>query len=392
MSTEVEPAPVAETVPEARATLAQLHELQGQHPFWENKLLRACQEGALGADDLRLVFSQYYLYSRSFTRFLAGLMANCEDDYFRARISENLWEEGGGAEPENRHAEIFRSFLRRGLAIEDLRAVEYFDFTRHFVSEYTAFCIGSDPVATCAFLSLGTEGIVKRMYQVFVKALRQAGVAEEHLAFFRIHIDCDDAHAQTLEDMLLSYASIPGWGETCARAMDRALALRGRFFDNLFDAIQLRRIRGLVEKVQARRTLAGEGAVLRAACATDGTRLYDNVHEKLGIDFSVVRLPFASEVLDARVVKIAPGKANENHRHAHESVLYVMRGAGSVSVDAREVEVGPGDAVFVPRWAFHQTKNASDEEMLLLAVTDFGFTGRTFVGDYDRTARMKAAP
>jgi quercetin dioxygenase-like cupin family protein/pyrroloquinoline quinone (PQQ) biosynthesis protein C len=401
-SSEEEAAEVAITEP-ADAAVAEsphelvqgLHQLQRDHPFWENRLFRACQEGALGLEDLKLVFSQYFFYSQSFTRLLAGLMANCEDDYFRARISENLWEEGGGTEPEKRHAEIFRTFLRQGLGIEDLAAIEYADFTRHFVAEYVDFCLSSEPAATAAFLSLGTEGIVKRMYQVFVKALLGAGVAEKHLVFFRIHIDCDDGHALTLEEMMLSYRSAPGWRETCVRAMNRALSLRQRFFENLFEAIQLRRLRTLVDKVQEHRSLLPDmplGCSLKARCDGGGTRLYKNVHEKLAIDFDVTRLPFAGEVLDTRVVRIAPGKTNEMHRHAHESVLFVVQGTGGVRVDGESVEVAPGDAVFVPRWSYHQTLNASAEPMLLLAITDYGLTGRAFVGHYERTARMNPGP
>ena len=39
-------------------------------------------------------------------------MTSLESDLFRSLLSENLWEEGGGCEPEKRHAEIFRRFLR----------------------------------------------------------------------------------------------------------------------------------------------------------------------------------------------------------------------------------------------------------------------------------------
>ena len=312
-------------------------------------------------------------------------MARCEDDFFRARISENLWEEGGGTEPDKRHAQLFRNFLRDGLGQGDLDAFESFDFTRHFVSEYTTFCLQSEPAATSAFLSLGTEGIVKRMYEIFVSALTRAGVPSEQLSFFYIHIDCDDAHALTLEEMMLSYAAQPGWRETCLRAMDRALTLRLRFFENLFDAIQARRLRPLVQKIQARHAL--KGGMLRAD-ANQGTHLYANTNDRLDIDFEVTRLPFTAEVLDPRVVKIPPGKNNELHKHAHETLFYVLEGQGVVQVGDEKVEARAGDMVFVPRWAFHQSRNTGEGELRLLAITDYGLTGRAFVGDYAKTARL----
>ncbi|MGA0870940.1 MAG: cupin domain-containing protein, partial [Planctomycetota bacterium] len=55
------------------------------------------------------------------------------------------------------------------------------------------------------------------------------------------------------------------------------------------------------------------------------------------------------------------------------------------------IDVTAGDCVFVPRWAVHQSRNDGDEEMAILAVTDFYLTGKAFLGDYDATARAKRA-
>src|SRR5580704_15188007 len=190
------------------AALLGLHAAQADHPFWNNRLFKACAAGALTREDYKLLFSQYYLYSRSFTRYLAALMANCEDDLHRARLTENIWDEGGGLAPELRHAEIFRRFLRDGLGV-DVDAIDFLDGTRLFVRQYLDFCAHAHPAAGAAFLSLGTEGIVSRMYGTFLHGLLRAGLAEEHTAFFRIHMACDDEHAQTLEQIMMGYASMP---------------------------------------------------------------------------------------------------------------------------------------------------------------------------------------
>jgi pyrroloquinoline quinone (PQQ) biosynthesis protein C len=211
--------------------LAQLHALQADHPFWNNRLFKACAAGTLSKDDFRFIYAQYYLYSKNFTRYIAALMANCDSDYHRSRLSENLWEEGGGVAPEKRHAEIFRSFLRDGLEI-DVDNVDYLDSTRFFVREYLDFCRHSHPAAGSAFLSLGTEGIVARMYGVLLDGLLKAGIQEEHTTFFRLHIECDDEHAETLEKIMLSYANMPDWYNTCYRSIAYALGLRERFFDS----------------------------------------------------------------------------------------------------------------------------------------------------------------
>ncbi|MEO7735696.1 MAG: iron-containing redox enzyme family protein, partial [Kofleriaceae bacterium] len=190
--------------------LAALRALQADHPFWRCRLLTSMASGSLSRDELSYVFSQYHLYSSSFTRFIAAVMASCESDLFRSQLSENLWEEGGGCVPERRHAQIFRNFLKCSLGVDSSK-IEYEPYTRHFVREYLSQAQRSAPVAAAAFLSLGTEGIVARMYQSMRTGLRLSGIPDGELEFFDIHIACDDAHAATLEDLMVSYAEQPGW-------------------------------------------------------------------------------------------------------------------------------------------------------------------------------------
>jgi pyrroloquinoline quinone (PQQ) biosynthesis protein C/quercetin dioxygenase-like cupin family protein len=371
--------------------LTELHNLRNKHPFWNNPLFRACSAGALTIEDFHFIFSQYYLYSKNFTRYLAAIMANCEDDLFRAHLSENMWEEGGGAAPEKRHAEIFRQFLRDGLSI-DIENIEYMDFTRHFTQEYLNYCLRSNSAAASAFFSLGTEGIVARMYGIFTEGLIKAGIDDLHLEFFRIHMECDDEHAATLEEMMLSYSNTSDWYNTCLDAMNHALDLRLCFFNNLYDAIQIRRIKGVLEKIQSRQSLTPDlpdVSSLHHQQDQKAIPLYSNTNERLNIEFLVERVPFTSEVLDPRVVRIPAGKFNEKHRHAHETIFYIISGKGRVLVNDAVIEVKAGDMVFVPRWAMHQSQNIGNTEMTILAVTDFNLTGRAYIGNYLKTARMK---
>jgi pyrroloquinoline quinone (PQQ) biosynthesis protein C/quercetin dioxygenase-like cupin family protein len=362
--------------------LAKLHALQHDHPFWSSPLLAAFEQGALTRDDLRYVFSQYHLYSKNFTRFVAAVMANCESDLFRAQLSENLWEEGGGCEPERRHAQIFRNFLRGGLGVAP-DDIDHAPFTRHFVREYLVQCMRSEPMAATAFLSLGTEGIVARLYQIMLVGLRKAGIPEADLEFFHLHIACDDEHAVTLERMMASYASEPGWFETCAGAMNRALELRAEFFTNIFDALGKNRLEPMLARMQRRQSLARGLADDQICHRAGGTTapLYANEVAKLNVEFTVERLPLAAEVLDPRMVRIPAGKYNEKHKHAHETLIHILDGSGRVIVDDRALEVTAGDSVLVPRWAMHQTQNTGATEMRFLAVTDFNLSQRAYLGD-----------
>ncbi|MCG8418829.1 MAG: iron-containing redox enzyme family protein [Proteobacteria bacterium] len=378
----------------AEAALAKLRAALDAHPLWQNRLLKACARGHLGVDDLRFLFEQYYLYSKNLTRYLSALMSSCEDDLHRARLAQNLWEEGGMVETQKRHAEMFRVFLRDGLDI-DLNHIEHTGASELFVREYLDVCRDSHPASVSAFLSLGTEAIVSRLYGIFVTGLSKAGVPDHHLGFFRLHTGRDDERAATIENIMMSYSSMPGWYERCYRAMDHALGLRDRLFDSIYVHIESRRIRGLLDKIRDRESLAPDAPNISMlhyrAGEQIGQRMYENTNDRLNIDFTVERVPFPAEVFDTRIVRIPAGKNNERHKHPHESVFYVMTGRARLHIDGSSVELSAGDLALVPRWAVHQTHNIGDGELVILALTDFRLTDRAFVGNHLKTTRMKGA-
>ncbi len=117
---------------------------------------------------------------------------------------------------------------------------------------------------------------------------------------------------------------------------------------------------------------------------------YENVDPRHGIHFQVHKLPFEQlQVIDARLLTIAPGATNEKHRHAHESIFLVLQGQALLQIDGEEVALAEGDLAYVPRWSVHQTRNCSQEAPLrLLALTDFGLTS-ALLGNYDRATRLK---
>jgi mannose-6-phosphate isomerase-like protein (cupin superfamily) len=208
-------------------------------------------------------------------------------------------------------------------------------------------------MAAAAFLAIGTEGIVSRMYEIMRTGLRRAGIPDDELEFFAIHIACDDDHAITLENLMVSYAHRPGWFEACAAGLGRALDLRTRFFDGLFDALQSSRLEPMLRRMQGRESLA-RGLDDAAVCHRPGSEtvaMYANQVERLNIQFTVERLPLAAEVLDPRMVRIPAGRFNEKHKHAHETLIHILEGAGQVVIDDRALPVRVGDTVLVPRWA-----------------------------------------
>jgi quercetin dioxygenase-like cupin family protein len=62
-----------------------------------------------------------------------------------------------------------------------------------------------------------------------------------------------------------------------------------------------------------------------------------------------------------------PGARHELHRHPNaEEVEYLTSGSGIAYVDEDAVELGPGEAVFVPINAYHGFENTSDGETVMV--------------------------
>jgi mannose-6-phosphate isomerase-like protein (cupin superfamily) len=161
----------------------------------------------------------------------------------------------------------------------------------------------------------------------------------------------------------------------------------------LYAETQVTRVGTILERINEQKSLtSAESAEELVSSLTDKrlSGLYENKVDELNIDFTVQILPFPLEVLDPRIVRVAPGKANELHRHAHETVFIFLEGEGKVVVDQFENAVKPGDFAFIPRWCNHQSINTGDTDLVFLAVADFGLTGKSFVGNYLKTARLKA--
>jgi len=117
---------------------------------------------------------------------------------------------------------------------------------------------------------------------------------------------------------------------------------------------------------------------------------YGHQDPRQGIDFQVHQLPFSAlQVLDPRLVRLPPGACNEKHRHAHESLFVVLEGEAEIRIGTKTVHLGRGGVACAPRWLVHQSHNPSrHEDLLLLAVTDFGLTSAV-LGDYDRSTRLR---
>lgn len=167
-------------------------------------------------------------------------------------------------------------------------------------------------------------------------------------------------------------------------AMEKLLKLYFAFMADLHVGLRFHRMQGAADRIQSRTSLETTAEPPQALYPGIGEIMCVESDDARNIQFSVERYPCTAEVLDPRVVRIPAGKYNNRHKHAHETLFYFISGTGEILVGETWVKVQPGDAVFSPRWAIHQTHNTGPEELVLLAITDYYLTSQVYVGKYDK--------
>ncbi len=65
-----------------------------------------------------------------------------------------------------------------------------------------------------------------------------------------------------------------------------------------------------------------------------------------------------------RYFEVEPGGYSSREKHAHQHVVVVVRGRGSVVLGEREEPVSFGDVVYVAPWDVHQFRNPDGPEPL----------------------------
>jgi oxalate decarboxylase/phosphoglucose isomerase-like protein (cupin superfamily) len=96
----------------------------------------------------------------------------------------------------------------------------------------------------------------------------------------------------------------------------------------------------------------------------------------MSFDWGVIKPLVSADAVDEAPdvslmhVVLLPGQGHERHNHPDsDEILYILAGVGDQMVDdGSPFEVRPGQAVWIPKGAFHSTVNTGWEPLVLLAI------------------------
>jgi len=162
----------------------------------DTPFLTRCRTGKISRDELHVFVKQHRLYSRHFTRYLAALLSNIEDDHDRQELTRNLFDEMGLGDAGNRpHSMLYLDMMHNMGITPDENPLPS---TMRLIDTMLQCCKFPNYLVGLGALCLGAEGIVPYIYTMIVNSFLSMGESQENLQFFTLHIECDDEHAKTM--------------------------------------------------------------------------------------------------------------------------------------------------------------------------------------------------
>lgn len=178
------------------------------HPALNHPFLEKFRQGKLSLDRIRLFARQYYLYSRWFGRYISAIVANMPDEYPRAFLIKNLYQEHGEGNPDNTHPAMFRRFMRAlRLDSQEIEETEPLPEMRLFIHEYLLISRECHFLEAMGALGPGTESIVPYIYRPIYEGLKkEPSLKGDDIEFFALHMTLDIEHSANIKEALLQYA------------------------------------------------------------------------------------------------------------------------------------------------------------------------------------------
>lgn len=321
--------------PGEREFLGELEASFTNHPVSKARLLRCLSSGWATAEDLRVV--EPVLAAAAWTHRI------CRSTLGDVGVDR---ERGPGEEQDDPFSSLPT-------------------FALYFMEKCVAFCRERPAAEVGAFLA-GSGLAAERSLSALAAAHRKVGTTMSVAEAAREDVPVD------------------GGLPVLRSVAEYAFSLHFRLLEDLYQALRAERVADAFERIQARLSLErAEEPPIPLRPGVGEIMLVERDDDR-GIEFSVERYPCTAETLDPRVVRIPPGKTNNLHKHAHETLFCFIEGRGEILVGTTWVSVEAGDAVFAPRWAMHQTRNTGSSELILLAITDYYLSNQVYVGKYDK--------
>ena len=212
------------------------------HPALNHPYLVSLGSGTLPNTEeaIRDYAHQYSFYSSYFVKYLDGVINTLGSEDHKAELRENIESEKGNPEAvelaERPHVEIFSQFKKDvGIDLAYESANPPSTTALLWRDLFLQKCRSTIPGVGIGAIGIATENIVPHIYKYIVAAIEEhSDHPSDASFFFRLHMDCDDGHAESLIEVTTDIAKDFETREAIRFGVISSLNLRTAFWDSQY--------------------------------------------------------------------------------------------------------------------------------------------------------------
>ncbi len=183
---------------------------------------------------------QYSVYSSYFVDYLDGVIKALTDEAHKEELLENIEEEKGDPYATDRekrpHVELFDEFKKQ-IGVDKAYELAHPASTTTLLWRdlFLQKCNSTIPGVGIGAIGIATENIVPHIYKYIVSAIEEhSDHPNDASFFFRLHMDCDEGHAESLIDVTTEIAQDIETREAIRFGVISSLNLRTAFWDSQY--------------------------------------------------------------------------------------------------------------------------------------------------------------
>ena len=227
-----------QATPGPKTFLKSLRRAVERHTAVNHPLLARVAHVPFTREDYKVFGLQHYALVGHFTTYLELLLLTAPDSDSKQWLAKVLVDEYGEGSDDKDHAELYREFLsacgvRTG---EEHRTRLHKDITG-FIAEHLRICRDEPFLVGLGAVGPGHEWAIPKMFPPIVEGLRKAGLSEDDILYFTLHMEQDMDHGAWLEEALEIYADTYQAQKQIWRGTMLSLAARQRFWSGVQDKI-----------------------------------------------------------------------------------------------------------------------------------------------------------
>ena len=129
------------------------------------------------------------------------MMSSLPNNEHVMELSENLFEELGLEEgsPKPHHL-IYKEMLDNFSIQLDKEKMNV--ATQTLIDTMFKYCRNINPAFGLGALCIGAEAVVPTLYSSIIQGFKHHNVTDKEIEFFLLHVECDDGHAETLNEIM----------------------------------------------------------------------------------------------------------------------------------------------------------------------------------------------